>query len=109
MNLCGEFVTHKAFGRGQIVEVSNDCVTVLFEAGSEKKKFIYPSSIGTFLLPEDKKLEKQMQEYKNEIIQTKELKQKEAEDKKQEEKLAAENQAKLTRKLLKKTPRKKTS
>jgi hypothetical protein len=105
MNLCGEFVTHRVFGRDKSLK-SDDCVTVLFEGAGEKKKFIYPSSIGTFLLPEDKKLAKQMQEYKNEITQTKELKQREAEDKKQEEKLAAESQAKLIKKLLKKTPRK---
>ncbi len=106
MNLCGEFVTHRVFGRGQVAEVSDDCVTVLFERANERKKFIYPSSIGTFLLPEDKKLAKQMQEYKNQIIQTKESAQKEAEEKKHEEKLAAESQAKLIRKLLKKPLRK---
>ena len=68
MNLCGEFVTHRTFGRGQIIEINNDCLTVLFEAINEKKKFIYPSSIGTFLLLENKKLAKQVLENKNKIF-----------------------------------------
>jgi hypothetical protein len=67
---------------------------------------MYPSSIGTFLLLENKKLANQMQEYKDEITQTKELKQKAMDDLKQEEKLAAQIKAKPPRKTVKKAPKK---
>ena len=46
MNLCGEYVTHKVFGRGKISEQENDCVTVLFSETHGKKRFIYPSASG---------------------------------------------------------------
>ena len=104
MDFCGEFVTHRTFGRGQIIEINNDCLTVLFEAVNEKKKFIYPSSIGTFLLLENKKLAKQVLENKNKIAQAKETEKNLAESQRQEEKLAALNQAKLAKKTAKKKP-----
>ena len=104
MDLYGEFVTHKMYGRGQILEISNNCITVLFEAANEKKKFIYPSSVGTFLFLENKKLARQVLENKNKIAQAKETEEKLAESQRQEEKLAALNQAKLAKKTAKKKP-----
>ncbi|MEA4966223.1 MAG: hypothetical protein VB055_10415 [Oscillospiraceae bacterium] len=102
MNLCGEFITHKVFGRGQIVEISDNCVMVLFETVKEQKKFIYPSSIGTFLLLDNKKLAKQMQEYKTKITQAEDMEQKLAEDKRQAERLATQKLTKHPRKPAKK-------
>ena len=70
MDLCGEFLTHKEFGRGQIVDFANDCVTVLFIDTNEKKRFIYPNAFGRFLILENDQLVKQIQEYKNDIAQS---------------------------------------
>jgi hypothetical protein len=53
MTLIGEFVTHKSFGRGKIVEHENDFVLVLFEETGDRKKFIYPAAVGTFLMLSD--------------------------------------------------------
>lgn len=67
MDLLGEFITHKVFGRGEIVGLENSCVTVRFDSSNESKKFIYPSAFGRFLVIENNQLAKQIQEYKNEI------------------------------------------
>jgi hypothetical protein len=53
INLCGEFITHKLFGRGQIMENKNGVVTVLFCETKNIKKFIYPGSIEKFLMLEN--------------------------------------------------------
>jgi len=75
-------VQHKSFGRGQIVEFTNNYATVLFENSKEEKKFGYPSAFGAFLELENKSFFKQIEEDKNEIIE------KEAEDKKIKQDLA---------------------
>lgn len=49
MNLCSEFVKHKKFGVGTIVESTEDYIIVLFHETQEKKKFLYPDAIGDFL------------------------------------------------------------
>lgn len=83
MELCGEVVNHKFFGRGQIVKFVNNYVTVLFDEGELEKKFTYPSAFGPFLELEKKSFLKQIEEDKNVIIQ------KEAEKKRiSEEKVA---------------------
>jgi hypothetical protein len=47
----------------------NGCVTVLFLESNERKKFIYPNAFGRFLVLENEKLFKQLQDYdyENEI------------------------------------------
>jgi hypothetical protein len=102
MNLCGEFVTHKVFGRGQISEQENDCLTVLFSETHETKRFIYPSALGTFLIPENKVIVKQMKENDEEIAQMKAAARKEVEDRVAGEKLAAKELAKKLKKAAKK-------
>ena len=94
MNLCGEFVTHKVFGRGKISEQENDCLTVLFNKKYGKKRFIYPSALGTFLIPENEMIIKKLKEHSDEIARQKAAAQKEAEDRLMEEKLAAKELAK---------------
>lgn len=82
MELCGEIVKHKSFGRGQIVEFTNNYATVLFEDSKEEKKFVYPSAFGAFLELENKSFFKQIEEDKNEITE------KEVEDKRIRQELA---------------------
>jgi hypothetical protein len=58
VELCGETVKHQVFGAGQIVDLSDGYITVLFEESKLKKKFAYPSAFGTHL------------ELENELIMT---------------------------------------
>jgi hypothetical protein len=102
MNLCGEFITHKAFGRGQIVDLENHCVTVIFQDTNEKKRFIYPEAFGKYLTLENKTLVRQVQEYQNEIAQRIATAQAEIENMKLPEKKVD------AKKPAKKAPRKKT-
>ncbi len=67
MDLCGAYITHKVFGRGQIIDFQTSCVTVLFQDAHEEKKFVYPNAFGTFLTLENKQLSNQVQKYQNEI------------------------------------------
>lgn len=67
MQLCGEVVKHKAYGLGQIIEVKNNYVTVLFDKNEGKKKFLYPSAFGTFIEIENKSFIKEIEECKNAI------------------------------------------
>lgn len=43
VEMYGEVVKHKVFGRGQIVEFANNYVTVLFDENKAEKKFTYPT------------------------------------------------------------------
>jgi hypothetical protein len=65
MEICGEIVKHKIFGRGQIVEFANDYVTVLFDDIKVEKKFIYPSAFGVFLELKNKSFLNKIEEDKN--------------------------------------------
>lgn len=69
MELYGEVVKHKVFGRGQIVEFANNYVTVLFDENKAEKKFTYPTAFGSFLELENKSFLKQIEEDKNVIAQ----------------------------------------
>jgi hypothetical protein len=104
MNLCGEYVTHKVFGRGQISEQESDCVTVCFCDTNEKKRFIYPSALGTFLMPENSIIVKQMKENDEEIAQIRAAARQEAEAKLAKDKLAAKELAKKVKRAAKKAP-----
>ena len=67
MELCGEVVTHKIFGRGLIVKFTNNHVTVLFDESKAEKRFIYPSAFGAFLELENKSFLGQIEEDKSAI------------------------------------------
>ena len=62
MNLIGEVVKHKAFGKGVITEFSNSNVTILFENGSLEKKFVYPIAFESFLKLENEELQNKVKE-----------------------------------------------
>ncbi len=67
MDLCGEFVTHKVFGKGRITNADENCVTVDFSDIKETKRFVFPNAFGTFLTPVSQSIIKQIQDYKDEI------------------------------------------
>lgn len=70
MDLCGEFVTHKVFGKGQITSADENCVTVLFGELNETKRFVFPNAFGTFLTPVSQSISMQIQSYKEEIARS---------------------------------------
>jgi hypothetical protein len=69
MELRGEIVTHSVFGSGQIIDFTNNYVTVLFDESKTEKKFIYPSAFGSFLELENKTFTSQIEADKNIIAQ----------------------------------------
>jgi hypothetical protein len=106
MDLCGEFVTHKVFGRGKISEQENDSLTVVFSSKFGKKRFIYPAALGTFLILENAMLVMQLKEHNDEISRQKAAAQKEAEDRLTEEKRAEKELAKKIKRAASKAPAK---
>lgn len=48
--MINEKVEHKKYGSGEIVEVKDDKITVIFEKINEKKSFKYPESFEKFLV-----------------------------------------------------------
>ena len=69
MDFCGVIVNHKVFGKGKVVKLSINFVSILFEAFEVEKKFFYPSAFGVFLEVENKSFLKQIEEDKNIIAQ----------------------------------------
>lgn len=108
MNLNGEFITHKAFGKGQIVEHEADFVTVLFSTTKEKKKFIYPSAIESFLVLENVETSKQFKDYSTEMAFVNAEAQAAAAERLTLEKKAILAHAKALKKAAKRPPVKKT-
>lgn len=106
MNLCGEFINHKAFGRGQIIEQGADFVTVLFSQTKEKKKFIYPAAMESFLVLEDLGTAKLYKEYSDEMAYDNAAAQKDAADRLALEKKAVQEHAKALKKAMKKPVKK---
>lgn len=102
INLDGEFVTHKVFGHGQIIDLSNEFVTVLFCDTNEKKKFIYPSAVETFLKLDNEGTAKEFKEFSLELAQNNEMAQRDAMDRLTAEKFAISEHAKMLKKALKK-------
>jgi hypothetical protein len=94
MKLCGEFVTHKVFGRGKISGQENDCLTVSFGKKYGDKRFVYPSALGTFLIPENMTIVKELKDRADELMRQKIEAQKETEDRLQKEKLESKELAK---------------
>ena len=55
MNLLGLKVKHKAFGIGEIVEIENNYITVIFE--NKTTKFVYPNAFETFIQAVDDEIQ----------------------------------------------------
>jgi len=108
MNLNGEFIFHKAFGKGQIVEHGTDFVTVLFSTTKDTKKFIYPSAIESFLVLENAETSKQYKDYANAMAFVTAEAQAAAAERLLLEKKAIADHAKALKKAAKKTTAKKT-
>jgi hypothetical protein len=104
MDLCGEYITHKVFGRGKISEQENDSLTVLFSQKYGEKRFLYPSALGTFLIPENSAIAQQMKEDSDELARQRLAAQKEAEYRLTQEKLASKALATKIKKAAAKAP-----
>lgn len=108
MNLNGEYITHRSFGRGQIVEHGTDFVIVAFGDTEQKKKFVYPAAIESFLVLEDAATSQQYKEYANAMaFETAEAQAAAAERQLLERKAMLEHEKKL-KKAAKKPTAKKT-
>ena len=55
MNLLGLKVKHKAFGLGEIVEIKDNYITVVFE--NKTTKFVYPNAFETFIQAVDDEIQ----------------------------------------------------
>jgi cell division protein FtsB len=106
INLNGEFITHKVFGRGQIIDFQNSFVTVLFSESNEKKKFIYPSAIERFLFLENAGAAKEFRDYLMEISRNDAIARQDEADRLNAEKLAIKEHAKKLKKTAAKKPSK---
>lgn len=102
MNLYGEFITHKVFGRGRITAHGDGFVIVLFSEPESEKKFIFPSAIGTFLKLESTEAANQFMLYTQELSQNDAAAQKDTADKLASEKAAAQKQKKAVKRAPKK-------
>jgi len=58
LNLIGEVVHHRIFGKGTVKEIKNGHIIVQF--GNEEKKFAYPDSFQQFLVLENSTLKEQI-------------------------------------------------
>lgn len=63
MNLMHAIVHHKTFGRGEVIEVSDDVIMMSFSKPYGKKKFLFPTSFYQHLTLEDASLNTEMAEY----------------------------------------------
>ncbi len=107
INLCGEFVTHKAFGRGQITGNEDGVITVMFSDTKEIRKFIFPSAIENFLMLENDATVKEYKVYSDGIADEKAMARKDAADRLEIEKQAVKDHAKALKKAAQKKPAKK--
>lgn len=107
INICGEFITHKVFGRGQITQNQDGVVTVLFSESKETKKFIYPSAVEQFLMLENAAIATEYRTFLQGIASESELAKKDAAERLAIEKLAVKEHNKLIKKKAAKKPAKK--
>lgn len=106
MVLNGEFITHKAFGRGQIVQHEDTCITVQFVESGETKKFIYPSAIGTFLTLNDSQKAMEFQAVCDSLASDMAMARRDEADRQLAERHAAAEYAKKLKKSMKKPTKK---
>lgn len=84
LEFVGELVEHKAFGSGKIIEFKDTYIVVKFESGSQKD-FVFPDVFDSYLLLNNKKLSKQVEE-KLIVYREKEAARKLAEEERRREK-----------------------
>ncbi len=106
INLKKQYIAHKTFGRGQIIEQGTDFVKVLFTKSKEEKKFIYPSAIETFLKLEDAETAKLYKEYTDQIALNNAEEQKDAAERAALAKKAVDDHAKALKKAQRKPAKK---
>ncbi|GAA4080299.1 malate synthase [Amphibacillus indicireducens] len=85
MNLVNEMITHKVFGKGQIIEQDDAFITIDFE--EDTKKFVYPDSLGNFIHLKDREVAKSLEKI---LIQTKKEKQLREQEREEEQRQIAE-------------------
>lgn len=85
MNLVNEMITHKVFGKGQIIEQDDAFITIDFE--EDTKKFVYPDALGNFIHLKDQKVAKSLEKI---LIQTKKEKQLREQELEEEQRQLAE-------------------
>ena len=49
MQIVGEKVIHKAFGKGIVIDYKEDHISVYFSKTTDEKKFVYPDAFEKFL------------------------------------------------------------
>ncbi|MFA9398795.1 MAG: hypothetical protein ACERKV_11095 [Clostridiaceae bacterium] len=69
MDICGEVVEHKAFGRGEIIKFENNHITVLFDKKKDEKIFVYPSVFENYLKTDNEVFLKEIEKDKNKIAE----------------------------------------
>ncbi|RLL43761.1 malate synthase [Oceanobacillus piezotolerans] len=80
MNLINKEVTHRSFGKGNIVKQDDTVIEINF--ATENKKFLFPDAFGKFLKLNDKEAAHSVER----VIQKLEMKRKQEEQEKEEEK-----------------------
>lgn len=85
MNLVNEMITHKVFGKGQIIEQDDAFITIDFE--EDTKKFVYPDALGNFIHLKDQKVAKSLEKI---LIKTKKEKQLREQELEEEQRQLAE-------------------
>lgn len=62
MNLLHAIVHHQTFGQGEVIQVSDDVVSVSFPKPYGKKKFLFPTAFYDHLTIEDDSIKSEMAE-----------------------------------------------
>jgi len=85
VNLVNEMITHKVFGKGQIIEQDDAFITIDFE--EDTKKFVYPDALGNFIHLKDREVAESLEKI---LIQTKKEKQLREQELEEEQRQLAE-------------------
>ena len=64
VNLINKEVTHKLYGQGIVVDLSDDFVEIKFPVGN--KKFVFPDAFGTHLILKDKRTARSIEKIREE-------------------------------------------
>ena len=63
MNLLHAIVHHQTFGQGEVIQLSDDVISVSFSKPHGKKKFLFPTAFYQYLTLVDIPLNVEMDEY----------------------------------------------
>lgn len=74
MNLVGEQVKHKVFGKGIITDFSKEKITVCFD--EKQKSFLYPDAFQQYLILQNHSIQSKIDEMNNERLEIIEVKKK---------------------------------